>query len=224
MQKAEYDIWSDDPGPPMGKMLSRFNTAGSRPRAEYFPKGLRLGEKPTEEEKHKLLEYYKGRQAALKKLSGLDKQLLLDQNHRSYFSSSRWRKLLQGATSYDFVITNTPLLDTSKYFAFPSFMRGGILNGFLASINPTIGVVTSFPILSKADFFNERDLRSQEDRNLAIAAIIVHELGHQLRGLEDDFTGAVPLMNPPQMFRYGQWVKSFQNAEPAWKQPVPAAK
>jgi len=215
LKKTEFDIWNDDPKPSMEKMLVNFATAENKNIAGYYQKDLNIIDKLTDSEKKRLLDNFKSKQQNLKNIKGTDNKSLLDPQHRGYFSSNRWRKLLHGTTSYDFVITNTPLLDTSKHFAFPSFTRGGVLNGFIASIKPPVGVISAFPLLSDADFFREKDIATKEERNLALATIIVHELGHQILGLEDDFTGTVPLMNPPHMFQYKKWYKSIEKAGPA---------
>lgn len=217
LQKTEYDIWTDDPEPSLGKMLAQFATEENKKLPAFFPTELKISKKLTGADKQKLLEYFKDRQAALKAIKGGDDKPLLDQKHKGYFSSNRWRKLIQGNPTYDFVITNTLLLDTSKRFALASFTRGGVLNGFIASIRPAIGVVSTYPILSDSDFFRGRDIRTREERVSALATIIIHELGHQLRGLDDDFTGKGVLMTPPQGFQYKKWYETVRKSAPTWK-------
>lgn len=217
LQKTEYDIWADDPEPSLGKMLAQFATDENKKLPAFFPKELKISEKLTATDRQKLLEYFRGRQDALKVINGGDGKPLLDKNHKGYFSSNRWRKLIQGNATYDFVITNTLLLDTSKRFALASFTRGGVLNGFIASIKPAIGVVSTYPILSDSVFFRGRDIRTGEERISALATVIVHELGHQLRGLDDDFTGKGVLMTPPQGFEYKKWYEAVRKSAPAWK-------
>jgi len=217
LQKTEYDTWVDDPEPSMEKMLAQFATKENKKLPAFFPKELKISEKLSRSDMEKLLEYFKGRQEALKAIKGGDNNPILDQKHKGYFSSNRWRKLIQGNATYDFIITNTLLLDTSKRFALASFTRGGVLNGFIASIRPAIGVVSTYPILSDSDFFRGKDVRTREERISALATVIVHELGHQLRGLDDDFTGKGILMTPPQGFQYKKWYEAVRKSAPAWK-------
>lgn len=217
LQKTEYDIWADAPEPSLKKMLAQFATEENKKLPAFFPKELKISKKLTGTDRQKLLEYFKDRQAALKAIKGSNGTPLLDQQHKGYFSSNRWRKLIQGNSAYDFVITNTLLLDTSKRFALASFTRGGVLNGFIASIRPAIGVVSTYPILSDSDFFHGRDIRTSEERISTLATVIVHELGHQLRGLDDDFTGKGVLMTPPQGFQYKKWYEAVRKSAPAWK-------
>ncbi len=209
---SEFDIWKDDPGIIQYRILK----ADEKDILKYFPKNLKQEKVKNDVLRKKLCNHFREHLTQLKKIQGLDDKPLLDKNYPGYFSSVRWRMLLHNTTSYDVVVTNTLILETAKRTDLHVFARGGIINGFVASINPDVSLTTVFPVLSEDSCFENKDRMNLEERDHAIAYILAHELGHQLFNLPDDYTGKIPLMNPPGGFHYKRWYKGIEKSTRAY--------
>lgn len=217
---SEFDIWKDDPGIIHYRILK----ADEKDILKYFPRKLKQEKVKNNVLRKRLCNHFREHLTQLKKIQGLDDDPLLDKNYPGYFSSVRWRMLLHNTTSYDVVVTNTLILETAKKADLHIFARGGVVNGFVASINPDVSLVTVFPVLSKDSCFKNKDKMNLEERNYAIAYILAHELGHQLFKLPDDYAGKIPLMNPIDGFHYKRWYKGIEKSTRAHHVPFVQSK
>ena len=129
-----------------------------------------------------------------------------------------WDVLLELQSDYDLIITNQLIASAESHLpTIHSSLRGGITSGVATISNtPLHGsvVVSTFPFISKADFFtNARgsDYTDEEAINY-IAWIGVHEFGHLLafRPHYYDHPGCV--MRPTPALKYKEWYKELMKS------------
>jgi hypothetical protein len=118
---------------------------------------------------------------------------------------------------YDVVITNQ-LIASAEYVG--SFVhtaiRGGITNGITTG-NPssprgTTAIVSVYPLIGEDTV--TRGLRGGESYSEAesarfAAALLVHEIGHQLFELGHPYGRRACVMNPPELLRFREWVEQL---------------
>lgn len=128
-----------------------------------------------------------------------------------------WSRLGHTPLAFELVITNHPIVSTERVGnAVHSALRGGLSNGLTSSARHaatgTYSVVSTFAMLSDDEVTRslrdvERPTRAQADRY--IAAVIVHELGHQLLHLGHPFDNPACVMRPPVQLRFEAWVQAL---------------
>ena len=128
-----------------------------------------------------------------------------------------WIALSAQAIRHEVVLTNQ-IIASAEYLgnAIHSALRGGASNGFTNSAANTrsglTSVVSVYPFLA-ADQVTSRlrdgAFENKQQRNDAIAMLLVHELGHQLLGLGHPFENDACVMNPPQLLRFKEWLKKL---------------
>ncbi len=124
----------------------------------------------------------------------------------------------------EIVITNQ-LLASVEYQgnSLHSALRGGVSNG-LTCVSPasrygTVSVLSLFPFTNQAPL--TRQLRGDVEASevsttpsvMAAAAMLTHELGHQLLHLGHPFGHTACVMNPPELLRFEAWVKGLDAAQ-----------
>lgn len=125
----------------------------------------------------------------------------------------------------EIVITNQ-LLASVEYQGntLHSALRGGVSNG-LTCVSPasrygTVSVLSLFPFTDQAPL--TRQLRGDVEASavsatsttvMAAAAMLTHELGHQLLHLGHPFGHTACVMNPPELLQFEAWVKGLYAAE-----------
>jgi hypothetical protein len=128
-----------------------------------------------------------------------------------------WWALITYVINHDLVITNQ-LIASAEYSnnSVHSAIRGGVSNGLTASsiksVNGIASVVSVFPFTSadKKILQLRQDAFSNKDQQLeAIAAMVVHELGHQLLALGHPFGNSSCIMTPPESLRFKVWLSSL---------------
>lgn len=154
--------------------------------------------------------------AAWQQLQGLDGRALLnDSIFNEYFAwvyAPRTK-----AWPFEIVITNQ-LVVSVEYAdnSVHSALRGGVSNGITtqspASRFGTVSVCSVFPMTSQDAVTSQ--LRGQApgtDINATetIAALLTHELGHQLLHLGHPFNSKACIMNPAELLRFDDWVKGL---------------
>ncbi len=120
----------------------------------------------------------------------------------------------------EIVITNQ-LLASVEYEgnSLHSALRGGVSNG-LTCVSPvsrygTVSVLSLFPFINQAPLTRqlrgdvEASAESATSTVTAAAALLTHELGHQLLHLGHPFGQTACVMNPPELLRFDAWVKSL---------------
>jgi hypothetical protein len=154
-----------------------------------------------------------------KALLGRDAQPLLDDSlYNEYLA---WALAPRGqAWPFEVVITNQLLASVEyKNNSLHSALRGGVSNGLTcespASRYGTVSTLSLFPFTNQAAL--TRQLRGDVDGITtdpvqAAAALLVHELGHQLLHLGHPFGNKACVMNPPQLLQFGNWAKGLDAA------------
>jgi hypothetical protein len=158
--------------------------------------------------------------AAWQQLQGLDGRALLnDSIFNEYFAwvfAPRTK-----AWPFEIVITNQMIVsveyaDNSVHSA----LRGGVSNG-LTTQSPgsrygSVSTLSLFP-------FTSQDPLTQQLRNdtqgtpinptEAAAAMLTHELGHQLLHLGHPFNSKACVMNPPELLQFEAWMRGLDAAQ-----------
>jgi hypothetical protein len=119
------------------------------------------------------------------------------------------------------VITNQ-LLASVEYLnnSVHSALRGGVSNG-LTMLSPhsrygTVSALSLFPFTSQHPL--ARQLRAEtpgKPTNVieAAAALLTHELGHQLLHLGHPFNSKACVMNPPELLQFDNWTRNLNAAQ-----------
>lgn len=150
--------------------------------------------------------------SALKNSNGI--KLIDDSLANEYLM---WNNFVIKHTNKQLIITNQ-LIASAEYFgnSVHSSIRGGVSNGFTSpSINSSSGVasvVSLFPFVSEdPTTMKIRDgvFLNSEARNVAIALMIVHELGHQIIRLGHPFESISCVMTPPKLLHFRAWVEAI---------------
>ena len=153
-------------------------------------------------------------------LLGRDAQPLLDGSlYNEYLA---WALAPRGqAWPFEVVITNQLLASVEyKNNSLHSALRGGVSNGLTcespASRYGTVSTLSLFPFTNQAAL--TRQLRgdvncASTDPVQAAAALLVHELGHQLLHLGHPFGNKACVMNPPELLQFGIWMKDLDAAQ-----------
>jgi hypothetical protein len=114
---------------------------------------------------------------------------------------------------YDVVITNQ-LIASAEYVgsSVHTAIRGGITNGITTG-NPssprgTTAIVSVYPLIGE-DALTRRlrggESYSEADSARFAAALLVHEIGHQLFDLGHPYGRKACVMNPPELLRFRVW-------------------
>jgi hypothetical protein len=128
-----------------------------------------------------------------------------------------WNTYAVKKTKKQLTITNQ-LIASSEYFgnSVHSAIRGGVSNGFTSPASNSSSGVTSivslFPFLAVDHAtMRIRDglFASADARDLAIAYMVVHELGHQLMRLGHPFENASCVMTPPKLLYFREWINGI---------------
>lgn len=150
-----------------------------------------------------------------RKLVGEDGSALLDARHYNEFNAwiaaaavpaSQW--------TFEVVLTNQ-LLASAEYDSndLHGALRGGVSNGLCApapdSRYGTVSVLSLYPFTSNDEAIMQLrgGVRAEGGAPAAwAAALLVHELGHQLLHLNHPFARTACVMNPPPLLLFPQWV------------------
>jgi hypothetical protein len=154
-----------------------------------------------------------------KALLGRDAQLLLDGSLYSEYLA--WALAPRGQPWPTEVVITNQLLASVEYKnnSLHSALRGGVSNGLTcespASRYGTVSTLSLFPFTNQAAL--TRQLRgdvdgANTDPVQTAAALLVHELGHQLLHLGHPFGNKACVMNPPELLQFGNWAKGLDAA------------
>lgn len=118
---------------------------------------------------------------------------------------------------YEVVLTNQPIISSEKVGnSVHSALRGGVSNGItnssLLSKNGAYSVVSIFPFFDKdrvTKALRNNLSYSKEDATTYAAAMLVHELGHQLLHLGHPFSNSACVMRPPLRLQFDTWFKAL---------------
>ena len=152
------------------------------------------------------------------KLRGSDGQALIDGGFYNEYLA--W---IQAASSwaYEVVITNQ-LIASVEYAdnTTHSALRGGVTNGVTVQARfsryGTASVVSLFPMLSQDGLTRQLrgDFEGQTTNAVeAAAAMLVHELGHQLLHLGHPFGHSACIMSPPELLRFDAWTRQLNGMQ-----------
>ncbi len=163
-----------------------------------------------------LIDTQLARYAGWTQLQALDGKPLLDDSPLHEYLGWISAPLL-APWPFEVVITNQLLASVEYLENFVhSALRGGVSAGLtmqsLASRHATVSVLSLFPMLSQDP--TTRALRGDTagqstDAVEAAAAILTHEIGHQLLHLGHPFGQAACIMSPPELLRFSQWTRQL---------------
>lgn len=121
---------------------------------------------------------------------------------------------------YEVILTNQ-LLAAAEYdwVEVRTAMRGGVTNGITTQSpraeRQLVSVLSLFPFMANDEATRAmrggREGGTPEAARWA-AALLVHELGHQLMHLEHPYDNPACVMNPPPNLRFHQWVEKLDAA------------
>ncbi len=140
------------------------------------------------------------------------KLLIAEDQFNEYFF---WQILGYKKIPYEVILTNQLIVSAEKSAnSVHSALRGGVTNGVTnssrSSQNGALSVVSTFPFFSKdrltARLRGDKDYTDDEAINY-VAALLTHELGHQLLHLGHPFDNAACIMRPPQRLEFDNWYK-----------------
>ena len=146
-------------------------------------------------------------------LKGGDGRPLLDESPYNEFMA--WLSAAAaGPWPYEVILTNQLIASVEMDFNhLHSALRGGVTNGITTqspqSRDGLVSVLSLYPFTSndQATLELRGGVPAQGDEPaLWAAALLVHELGHQLLHLNHPFARAACVMNPPPMLRFREWV------------------
>lgn len=160
------------------------------------------------------------RYAAWQAIQGSDGQLLLDGSFYNEFYAWVFAPRTQ-LWPCEVVITNQ-LLASVEYSdnTLHSALRGGVSNGLTVqspgSRYGTVSTLSLFPFTSRDPV--TRQLRKEvpgtpTSAAEAAAAMLTHELGHQLLHLGHPFNSKACVMNPPELLQLDAWVRGLDAAQ-----------
>jgi hypothetical protein len=181
------------------------------------------GAKSVDEAVDSALSIYEARIKRLQATKNADGVKLFSRDTMSYYSLPQWRIFVSDRADVSFVLTNAPLLDIGKAPSIHALLRGGLVGGSaVPDLEGKAGsmIVSSFLYKADHELFLERDLRTVEDKNRAVAYALIMEVGHVIFNIPDDY-GSEGLMRPAVGFKFGDWVKRARlhpvSADPAYK-------
>jgi hypothetical protein len=159
------------------------------------------------------------RYAAWQAMQGSDGQPLLDGSFYNEFFAWVFAPRAK-PWAFEVVITNQ-LLASVEYLdnSLHSALRGGVSNGLTAqspgSRYGTVSTLSLFPFTNQDPL--TRTLRSDVSGTPthaieAAAAMLTHELGHQLLHLGHPFNSKACVMNPPELFQFEAWTRGLDAA------------
>jgi hypothetical protein len=159
------------------------------------------------------------RYAAWQAIQGSDGQPLLEGSiYNEYYAwvfAPRTK-----AWNFEVVITNQ-LLASVEYSdnSLHSALRGGVSNGLTAqspgSRYGTVSTLSLFPFTSEDPLTRQlRDdaVGAPPNATEAAAAMLTHELGHQLLHLGHPFNSKACVMNPPELLQFEAWTRGLDAA------------
>lgn len=107
------------------------------------------------------------------------------------------------------ILTNTPIIEDVESMPVHTFIRGGLINGFSPKNGKTI-FLSYFPIYYKTALFQNADDNFQEKKNLVVAYLLAHEIGHAYFNLSDEYTDKSSIMYPVYKFEYLSWINNIK--------------
>jgi hypothetical protein len=167
-----------------------------------------------------LIDTQLARFAAWQKLKGIDGQDLLNDHFYNEFYAWVHAPRTQ-AWPFEVVMTNQ-LITSTEYVenTIHSALRGGVSNGITtqspSSRYGTVSVCSLFPMTSMDSLTRQlrNDPLGQEPQSVeAVAALLTHELGHQLLHLGHPFNSKACVMNPAELLRFDAWTKGLDAAQ-----------
>jgi hypothetical protein len=128
-----------------------------------------------------------------------------------------WIVLGETPLDFELVLTNIPIVSAQRLVnSVHSALRGGAANGNTGPAKATstgaYSVVSVFPAISRDVVTTElRDVRrpSRAQSVRYVAAVVTHELGHQLLHLGHPFDNKSCIMRPPVRFRFEEWLNGL---------------
>ncbi len=161
-----------------------------------------------------LIDTQLARYASWTQLQAIDGRPLLDDSPLHEYLGWTSAPLL-APWPFEIVLTNQLMASVEYLENFVhSALRGGVSAGLTmpspASRYATVSVLSLFPMLSQDT--TTRALRGDSatqntDAAEAAAALLTHELGHQLLHLGHPFGHAACVMSPPELLRFSQWTR-----------------
>jgi hypothetical protein len=145
-------------------------------------------------------------------LRGTDQQSVIDSSFYNEFIA--WTQApLRAPWPFEVVITNQ-LMASVEYEdnSLHSALRGGVNNGLTtpsaASRYGTVSVLSLFPMVNTSALAQELrgDSTTPTPVASAAAAVLTHELGHQLLHLAHPYANTACVMNPVQVLRFNDWL------------------
>ncbi|MDP3651212.1 MAG: hypothetical protein Q8R67_05950 [Rhodoferax sp.] len=138
------------------------------------------------------------------------KPLLVSDGFAEY---SFWLVLGYTSLPYEIVITNQLMASAEKIAnSVHSALRGGVTNGLTGSsrgsASGTFSILSVFPLVSDDPIttkLRNGKIYSKADSLTYAAAILAHELGHQLFHLGHPFNNPACLMRPPLRLQFDDW-------------------
>lgn len=133
---------------------------------------------------------------------------------KPYNEYTYWIMLGGTDLPYELILTNQ-IIASVEYFGneVHSAIRGGLSNGFTApnikSKTGLMSIVSLFPFMAKdLTTLSLRDgpFVNQKELNIAIAALIIHELGHQIFHFGHPFGNSACIMTPPVLLKFKTWI------------------
>lgn len=146
-----------------------------------------------------------------------DGRPLLDDELYSEYNT--WLQLGYTNLPYEVVITNQPIISAERGAAsLHSSLRGGLTNGLTNSSwksrNGAFSVLSLFAMYSDDPATLRLRNNIRQTKNKAIdsgAAILIHELGHQLLHLGHPFENEKCVMRPPVRLHFDGWLKEIDS-------------
>lgn len=151
----------------------------------------------------------------IKVLNGDQSNLKLNENIANEFPF--WLYYVNNQSRHQLILTNQ-IVAGAEYVgnSVHSALRGGISNGFTAeakySSSGISSVISLYPFYAEdSDLSAIRDgaFESEHQRRRAVAALVVHELGHQLLHLGHPYGNPHCIMNPPPLLHFKKWIEGL---------------
>jgi hypothetical protein len=128
-----------------------------------------------------------------------------------------WLTVGYSNLAFEVIVTNQPIISSEKVGnAVHSALRGGVSNGISASSNKSstgvFSVLSLFPFENTAPAtltLRNNQIYSPELTLRYAAALLTHELGHQLFHLGHPFGNEACIMRPPVRLHFAEWYRKL---------------